>query len=248
MMTYNPLFSIITVCFRSSKTIERTFLSVLEQSFTNYEYIVIDGGSDDGTVDVIKEYETLFKNKGIVFRWISEPDKGIYDAMNKGIKMANGEYIALLNSDDSYECDALKNVSEAIGNNPGYDVYHGLLRIWKGDSVIKIIGSEISVLKERMIEHPTCFISNKAYSNYGLYSLKFKLASDYDLIARMKSLGARFFLIENILTNYGLDGLGHGYVSELEALTIRKNNHYISCSEYFIKRLKIELKHLYEKL
>ena len=91
------LFSIITVCFNSEKTIEQTIKSVLEQSFQNYEYIIVDGASKDCTVDIIRRYEPMFKGK---LKWISEPDNGIYDAMNKGIGMARGELIGIINSDD----------------------------------------------------------------------------------------------------------------------------------------------------
>ena len=96
--------SIITVCFNSQKTIGRTFDSVLRQTYPNIEYLVIDGQSTDGTTDIIREYEPLFQGR---MKWVSEKDEGIYDAMNKGIRMATGDLIGILNSDDYYEDNAV---------------------------------------------------------------------------------------------------------------------------------------------
>lgn len=95
-MKNNPLISVVTVSYNAVGTIEQTLLSVINQTYPNIEYIIIDGGSTDGTVDIIKKYADE-----IVY-WISEPDKGIYDAMNKGIKKANGEWINFINAGDSY--------------------------------------------------------------------------------------------------------------------------------------------------
>jgi len=95
-----PLISIITITYQAETYLRRTIESVLGQSYTNLEYILIDGKSNDGTVNIIQEYEDLCKNKTLSFRWISEPDKGIYDAMNKGLKMAQGEYVWFMNAGD----------------------------------------------------------------------------------------------------------------------------------------------------
>ncbi len=104
--------SIITVCFNSSKTIEKTFQSILNQTYTNIEHIVIDGGSSDSTVDIIKKY------KKSIARFVSEPDKGLYDAMNKGIKLASGDIVGILNSDDIYtDKKVLENVARFHENN-----------------------------------------------------------------------------------------------------------------------------------
>ena len=99
--------SIITVSYNSSKTIEKTINSVLSQTYKDVEYIIVDGASSDGTVEIIKEYEPLFEGR---MKWISEPDNGIYFAMNKGIQMAKGELIGIINSDDWYENDAVEKI------------------------------------------------------------------------------------------------------------------------------------------
>ena len=106
LMNNQPQFSIITICYNSSATIERTIKSVLAQTFTDYEYIIVDGGSKDSTLDIVKKYEPLFDGR---MKWKSEPDKGIYDAMNKGISRSSGTIIGIVNSDDWLEADALES-------------------------------------------------------------------------------------------------------------------------------------------
>ena len=100
-------FSIITPCYNSEKTIKRTIESVVNQSYKNIEYILIDGGSKDKTVEIIQEYQSKYPK---LIKYISEKDSGIYDAMNKGIKLATGDIVGIVNSDDYYELDALKNI------------------------------------------------------------------------------------------------------------------------------------------
>ena len=103
-----PEFSIVTVCFNSEKTIKTTIESVLQQKYNDYEYIIVDGASKDSTMDIVKSYETKFEGR---LRYISEPDKGIYDAFNKGIKMSKGKYVWIVNSDDYIEPNALEELS-----------------------------------------------------------------------------------------------------------------------------------------
>jgi len=106
-----PLISIITITFEAESYLRRTMESVLSQEYTNMEYLVIDGGSKDKSISIIKEYESLFLKKGIFLKWISESDKGIYDAMNKGLKMAKGDYIWFMNAGDRIEStDCLNNI------------------------------------------------------------------------------------------------------------------------------------------
>ena len=106
-MSINPFITIVTVCYNSEKTIERTIKSVLSQQFTDYEYLIVDGVSKDTTLSIIQKYEPLFNGH---MKWRSEPDKGIYDAFNKGCKWASGKYVWIVNSDDYMEPDALTKI------------------------------------------------------------------------------------------------------------------------------------------
>ena len=122
MQIKNPLFSIITVVLNNDKYIEKTIKSVLSQSFKNYEYIVLDGASTDKTIDIIKKYE-----KKINF-WSSEKDNGIYDAFNKGIKIAKGQFICIVNSDDILKKNALNIIYKYIKKNPNADFFFGSVK------------------------------------------------------------------------------------------------------------------------
>ena len=115
--------SIITATFNSGKTIVDTMVSVLRQTYTDFEYLVIDGGSSDDTIEKVKSYEPRFGDR---LRWISEKDRGIYDAMNKGIKMATGDVVGILNSDDYYtDIDILQTVADSFENNNRLDALYG---------------------------------------------------------------------------------------------------------------------------
>ena len=122
----NPLVSIITVTYNAEKYLEQTIKSVISQSYKNIEYIIIDGMSSDGTVDIIKRYQKY------IAHFSSEPDKGIYDAMNKGIKKANGELIGIINSSDFYEPDAVETVVSAYLQNKGAGIFHGNINMQIG--------------------------------------------------------------------------------------------------------------------
>src|SRR5690554_3132525 len=134
--------SIITVCYNSDKYIRTAFDAVLHQSYKDLEYIIVDGASTDGTVSIIKEYEPLFNGR---MKWISEPDMGLYDAMNKGIKMATGEVVGILNSDDLYlDNNVLGSVMSAFAKDPRLDMVYGDLLYVKQDDVAKIVRKWIS--------------------------------------------------------------------------------------------------------
>lgn len=176
--------SIITVSYNSEATIETTFQSVANQTYKNLEYIVVDGGSKDGTLDLIKKYDHH------VSRWISEPDKGLYDAMNKGIEMATGEVIGLINSDDLFcDHDAIKKVVDMFNSDADLDsVYADLYYVSQFDTE-KIIRKWVTSKRRRFKygwhpAHPTFYIKKKVYKEYGLFDLNFKLAADFEIMLR----------------------------------------------------------------
>lgn len=182
------LVSIITVCFNSESTITDTLESVLNQTYPNFEYIIIDGGSTDNTINIIQEYKIKFLKKDINFKWTSERDEGLYHAMNKGINKCKGELIGFLNSDDWYEVNALYNVVKAYTDKVG--LIHGNLFLCDLDKKmikpLKPLTKQKSYLKGTPFLHPASFFKLeeiKKLDHY--YNLNFKIAADYDFMIRL---------------------------------------------------------------
>ena len=155
----NPLISVVTVSYNAVTTIEQTILSVINQTYSNIEYIIIDGGSTDGTVDIIRKYADR------IAYWVSEPDKGIYDAMNKGTKKANGEYIAFLNSDDWYELDAVSIIAQ-FADGKKNDLISGIIKLYKNDLFLYAHGSSMDNIYNEMIAHPSTFMKRDLFGSW----------------------------------------------------------------------------------
>lgn len=179
--------TIITATFNSEKTLRTTFGSVLAQSYKDIEYIVVDGYSIDNTLDIIKEYEPHFKGK---LKWVSEPDKGLYDAMNKGISMATGDIIGILNSDDFYtSTDVLSTVAKEIEN---FDAVYGDIHYVTPSDLTKCTRYYSSkAFRPWMMRlgfipaHPSFYCRREIYARYGLFDLDFKVAADFEQLLRL---------------------------------------------------------------
>ena len=201
------LFTIITVCFNSEMTIERTIQSVLNQTCQDYEYIIIDGASTDGTMDIVRKYEPLFQGR---MRWISEKDQGIYDAMNKGIGVASGELIGIVNSDDYYEPDALE-IMKNLYTGYRYSVLYGAVRAVKDGKETMVYIKNHEFIEQDMITHPSCFISKKLYDTFGRYSLEYPYSADYEFMLRIRNeKEIRYFKTYDIITNFTIRGRDTG--------------------------------------
>jgi len=213
-----PLVSIITVVFNGGKHIEKTILNVLDQTYSNIEYILIDGGSKDNTISIIKKYE----NK--IDYWISEPDKGIADAFNKGISLATGEIIGIINADDWYEINTVTLAVEALKNG---DVAYGNMQCWKGNEKDYVFMADHNFLKNEMcINHPTVFVKKYIYEKYGVYSLEYKIAMDYDFFLRLDKNGVKFIYINRVLSNMGLEGVSNrNFIEGFNEVRLAKNKH-----------------------
>lgn len=180
--------SIVTITFNSAGTLRNTIESVLAQSYSEIEYIIVDGASKDNTVDIIKEYEPQFNGR---MRWISEKDKGLYDAMNKGIRMATGEVVGIINSDDFYHRkDVIEKVAEAFGDGTVQAVY-GDVRFVNPDDLDKTVryysSKNFSPVRFRygfMPAHPTFFTYRKYFEEFGYYKTDYRIAADYELLIR----------------------------------------------------------------
>jgi len=179
--------SVITATYNSGTTLRDTFDSVLSQTFKDIEYIVIDGKSKDNTIEIIKEYEPKFNGR---MYWISELDKGIYDAMNKGIAIATGDVIGILNSDDFYSNkDILKIVAEKVND---VDAVYGDIHYVNDDDLTKCVRYYSSKKFRRwkmrlgfMPAHPSFYCRRSVYSRYGLFDTDFKVAADFEQLLRL---------------------------------------------------------------
>ena len=222
-MTNTPLFTIITVCYNSEKTIERTLKSVLGQTEADYEYLIIDGASTDGTLDIVRAYEDKFGGRLKIF---SEKDNGIYDAMNKGIGKASGTLIGMVNSDDYYETDALANMKKAYEalseDKRGYAILYGMQRRLRNGEEIEIEFVNDRILGESMICHPTCFITKDVYRDFGLYDTAYRSAADLDFLLRIKNTTDTHFVpVYNIISNFELGGMSASGRGAREAARVR---------------------------
>ncbi len=176
--------SIITIAYNSAETIEDTIVSVINQDYANIEYIIIDGGSTDDTLKIVEKYREK------IAKIVSEPDKGIYDAMNKGIDNATGDLVGILNSDDIYADDkVISDIVQKIGNHDSIyadlvyvkrDATDEVTRFWKSGAFKK------GAFKSGwMPPHPTFFVKKECYDKYGTYNLALKSAADYECMLRL---------------------------------------------------------------
>jgi glycosyltransferase involved in cell wall biosynthesis len=229
-----PLISIITVVYNGSKTIEQTIQSVINQSYKNIEYIIIDGGSTDGTIKIIKEYEKDISH------WVSEPDKGLYDAMNKGVSLAKGELIGMINSDDWYELDAVKIIVDAYLKNPDKCIFHGDRYDIDNDGnrrKYKFNKSKFKFIYFSMTyNHPSMFIHKNIYRAYK-YNIEFKSISDYEFVLKvfLKS-NDLFHYIPFTYVNYRLDGISakQSLISEIKEGSQARLNAGLKCRHVLV--------------
>jgi glycosyltransferase involved in cell wall biosynthesis len=202
-----PVFTVITVTKNSERYLEQTILSVIGQKYPGLEYAIIDGGSTDGTLEIIKKYQDR------VAYWSSEPDRGIYDAVNKGIRVSTGEIIGIIHSDDYYESDAIAKVVEAFRRDPQGEVFHGnVMMRTAGDQQLRVSHPNIKydrIWHKMILRHPACFITRTAYAKYGLYDLGYPIAADYELFLRFYKMGARFHYLDEVMAHMREGGISH---------------------------------------
>ncbi len=241
--------SIITASFNSERTIRDTIESVLNQSYKDIEYIIVDGNSSDNTKNIIH----VFSDK---IKYISEPDNGIYDAINKGIKLATGDIVGILNSDDFFpNCEVIKNIAYNFINN-----YNNIDLLY-GD--ISFINSDFRIIRHYsaknfnpklfrfglMPPHPSVYIKRNIYSKYELYNTSFKIASDFELLLRyLKVNQLRYMYVNSTFVYMRFGGVSNSSLKNrlllnqeiLQACSINglRTNYVIICSKYFLKILE----------
>jgi glycosyltransferase involved in cell wall biosynthesis len=238
--------SIITVCLNADKTIEETINSVINQSYNNVEFIIIDGGSTDSTLEIINKYEDK------IDYWVSEPDYGLYHAMNKGIEKATGDIVGLINADDHYFDGVFDYVIKAF-EGKSLDKY-----IFYGDMVHN--GKVVTGWREKQLRigafsnHPTMFCPKNIYNKIGVYKLWYKILADYDFMYRAYHL----FKIKPIycaepISYFRVGGLASNNIfrSLTEEMLIKIENEekiYLSFSIYLLKLIKFSLSKIISKV
>lgn len=237
--------SVITVCFNAETTIENTILSVLNQSYTNFEYIIIDGKSTDNTMDIIFKYKKRVSDSRINMVVISEKDNGIYNAMNKSIPLTKGEWLLFLNADDYFcDSDVLTHIAPELDLNL-YDVVYGDTIFNKSNSMYKYDESKpINEIMEHMIcSHQSIFTSKRVLSKF-LFDEKYEIVADYNLFIKLYLLDYKFKKINFPISVFSIGGIStnKSYYKrkELEITDIHYCNGIINEDErdQRIKRIK----------
>jgi glycosyltransferase involved in cell wall biosynthesis len=213
-----PLVTIITAVFNGEKHLENTIKSVINQAYKNIEYLIIDGNSSDNTVEIIEKY-----NQKIDF-WISEPDNGIYEAFNKGLLYATGDYIGFINSDDWYEPNSIEKIVLELKPYPA--IYCGNMNLCgsKDGAKIMIHKSRPDRLFQTMrIAHPATFVSRHIFNTIGGFSTDYKIAGDYDFLLRAKLRGFEIIVVDQIISNMLLGGISKDLLRVYKEERIIKN-------------------------
>lgn len=195
--------SIITITYNSEKTLEETILSVINQKNVDLEYIIVDGQSTDQTMSIVNKY------RDHIAKVISEPDNGISDAFNKGIGLATGDIVGIINSDDMLTQHALEMVQNVVEQNPGVDVFYGNSIRFRDDRenyIYKPDNDLHDLLHFMFLSHPSTFVRRSAYIKYGVFEEKYRMAMDFRLLSKMYREGAAFRYIDAELTWFRLDG------------------------------------------
>ncbi len=237
--------SVITVCYNSEKTIERTVQSVISQSYPEIEYIIIDGNSSDQTLNILKKYSTFIKYL------VSEDDLGIYDAMNKGLQKASGDIICFLNSDDIYASEnVIQNVVYRM-QIENLEAFFGGVVFFRGNNPDRIVRTyrysnfNLNMFASGwMPAHPSTFLCNSLIQKNGLFNCDFKIAGDFDYLLRLfKNYNFKYACTDNILVKMQSGGISN---KNLNSKFLLNKEIYYSCKKHEIDTnfLKIYMRYL----
>lgn len=210
--------SVITICYNSEKTVERTIKSVLGQTYKDFEYIIVDGGSKDSTLDIVRKYEPLFEGR---MKWKSEPDKGIYDAMNKGIQRSTGDIIGIVNSDDWLEPTAMEHIVNLANKVENYKdcLFCGSMKFHYTNGSSQEMLADKNKFEKGVVNysfnhgayHPAIYVGSNVYNEVGLFDIRFRYAADIDFIARSHKEGKKFYFTNAIVTNMADGGISNAF-------------------------------------
>jgi len=250
IQTSSAKISIITVVYNGEKYLEETVKSILNQTYQNIEYIIIDGASNDGTVDIIKKYEDK------ISYWVSEKDNGIYDAMNKGIALCNGEIIGIVNADDYLYIDSIEKVVKIFEDNK-IDYTYGQVDLIteEGDFIDTAISLGIESYKYKVFSHmpflhPTMLIKKQVYHEIGTYNTKYTVSADYDFALKLLNTSFKGKRLDFSTGVFRMGGASGGVKSYLEnhQLLLEHNVNFISVYfNTFILLTKLYIRKLFNK-
>ena len=220
-----PLITVITVVYNGEAHVAQTILSVIEQGYDNVEYIIIDGGSTDGTLEIVKKYEEQ------IDYWVSEPDAGIYDAMNKGISVCTGDYVAFLNADDWYKENTLGLIIDVVLEvNPEY--IFGDMSLYNNNKYLEERTPNLDKYKRyQPFGHQTLFVKKKYLCEIP-FVLKYKIAADYDFMLHLIKSKLPFVQINHSLVNFRVTGISSEANYASEHFHILNNHFGISSAIY----------------
>ena len=243
--------SLITATYNSGKTVEDTLRSVLAQTYKNIDYWIIDGCSKDNTLDIVRRYEPLFNGR---LHWISEKDRGIYDAMNKGISHSTGDVVGILNSDDYFTSDdVLEHVATEMTANSSLDAIYGDIHFIKDgfpNNIVRYYSSKqfrpTWLRFGFMPAHPSFYARREVFNKYGLYSLEYKIASDYDMMVRLflkHGIKAKYIPLDFVTMRTG--GVS---TNNVRSRIVLINEDVKACRTYgfYTNRFMVSLKYLYK--
>lgn len=238
-----PLVSIITVAYNSENTIKDTIESVLDQTYKNIEYIIIDGASKDKTLEIVKRYKKKFNERGIIYKYISEKDNGIYDAMNKGIDLARGDIIGLLNSDDWYEKNGIEIIVDEMNKKCLDFIYADINIVTPKKKFVKKARLS-NWVTSRYWNHPTTFLKKDVYSKY-----KYKCESihdDLDLLLKLrKDKEIKVGVLNKVVANFRFGGVSNKKSLKNMIWNIKNKNRIYKengySSLYFIENTLMEV-------
>ena len=218
--------TIVTVCYNAEGFLERTFESAFFQSYTDYEYLVIDGGSNDNTINIVKQFQKKFLEKKIMFDYVSEPDQGIYDAMNKAIKQAKGKWIYFLNANDVFYDNAVLSKVFAQEIPKGIDVIYGkVVKKYKDHDELRKHNEIDEIVNGLPFCHQGAFVRTRLMKQQ-LFDLRYSICADYNFFLKLYLQGSQFQKIETIIAYYAMGGFSDRQYYKMlkEGYLVQKNN------------------------
>lgn len=232
MSRAGPRVSIVTAVRNGARHLQQAITSVANQDYPNIEYIIIDGGSTDGTLGIVE------RNRQHIYDTISRPDRGLYFAMNEGIARSTGEIVGIINADDWYEPGAIQAVVEEYLASDRQTIIYGVTRYYDERGLDMILSYDHSRLPTRMINHPSTFVPRAVYDRIGLFDTQYRVAADYDFLLRAYRGGISFRHVEKILANFRHGGFSARHSSHAEVLRIQRDHGYLGGAEYVVANAK----------